>query len=88
MTTVGYVFYEQRKAFPLSCTIFQRKTVHGVSRVSSKEAVAAVTALAFAITENLSAEQSAFLAAIFTQLGDTITSILAGSTACGKNQSE
>lgn len=53
-----------------------------------KEAVAAVTALAFAITENLSAEQSAFLAAIFAQLGDTIAAILAGNSLCGKNQSE
>ena len=53
-----------------------------------KEAVAAVTALASVITENLSAEQSAFLAAIFAQLGDTIAAILAGNSLCGKNQSE
>lgn len=52
------------------------------------ETIAAVTALAFAITEKLSAEQSAFLAAIFTQLGDTIASILAGNALCGGNQSE
>ena len=53
-----------------------------------KEAIVAVTALAFAITKNLSAEQSAFLAAIFTQLGDTIDSILAGNALCGGNQRE
>lgn len=56
--------------------------------VGCKEAVAAVTALAFVITENLSAEQSAFLAAIFAKLGDTIAAILAGNSLCGKNQSE
>ena len=52
------------------------------------EAVAAVYALAFAITQNLSEEQSSFLSAIFVQLGDTIASILAGHALCGSNQCE
>lgn len=62
--------------------------MQGVSRLNCNEAIAAITALAFAITENLTAEQSAFLAAIFTQLGDTIESILAGNALCGENQRE
>ena len=52
------------------------------------EAVAAVYALAFAITQNLSEEQSSFLSAIFVQLGDTIASILAVNALCGSNQCE
>ena len=56
--------------------------------MNCNEAMAAVTALVFAITKNLSAEQSAFLAAIFAQLGDTIDSILAGNALCGENQRE
>ena len=56
--------------------------------MNCNEAIAAVTALAFAITENLTVKQSAFLAAVFTQLGDTIASILAGNAVCGENQRE
>lgn len=58
--------------------------MQGVSRLNCNEAIAAITALAFAVTENA----SAFLAAIFTQLGDTIESILAGNALCGENQRE
>ena len=48
----------------------------------SKETAAAVTALAVMITEKLSGEQSALIAAIFVQLGDTIATILAAESFC------
>ena len=47
-----------------------------------KETAAAITALAAMITEKLSPEQSAFVAAIFVQLGDTIATILAAENIC------
>lgn len=49
-----------------------------------KETVAAVTALAVLITEKMTSEQSAFLAAIFVQLGDTIATILTAEDFCEK----
>lgn len=47
-----------------------------------KETAATITALAAMITEKLSPEQSAFVAAIFVQLGDTIATILAAENIC------
>ena len=49
-----------------------------------KETAAAVTALAVMITEKLSPEQSALLAAVFVQLGDTIATILTAEDFCEK----
>lgn len=49
-----------------------------------KETVAAVTALAVLITEKMTLEQSAFLSAVFVQLGDTIATILAAEDFCEK----
>ena len=48
----------------------------------SKEIAAAITALAAIITEKLSPEQSALLAAIFVQLGDTIATIVTANDIC------
>ena len=47
-----------------------------------KETAAAITAVAALITEKLSPEQSALLAAIFVQLGDTIATIIAAEEIC------
>ena len=47
-----------------------------------KETVAAITALAVMITEKLSPEQSALLAAAFVQLGDTMATIIAAEEIC------
>ncbi|MBR5311205.1 MAG: hypothetical protein IKU42_08815 [Oscillospiraceae bacterium] len=49
-----------------------------------KETAAAITALAALITEELTPEQSALLAAAFVQLGDTIATIIAAENLCGK----
>ena len=51
-----------------------------------KETAAAVTALAAMITEKLSAEQSALIAAVFVQLGDTIATILAAESFCANKK--
>ncbi|MGN0629151.1 MAG: DUF6774 domain-containing protein [Oscillospiraceae bacterium] len=50
-----------------------------------KETVAAITALAAVLVEKLTPEEGAFLAALFTQLGDTMESLLAGNELCCKN---
>lgn len=44
----------------------------------------AITALACAIYQNTSADESAFLAAVFSQLGDTLETIAAGNELCSK----
>ena len=49
-----------------------------------KETVAAITALAAVLVEKLTPEEGAFLAALFTQLGDTMESLLAGNELCCK----
>ena len=54
----------------------------GDERMCTKETAAAITALAAMITEKLSPEQSAFIVAIFVQLGDTIATILATENIC------
>ncbi len=51
----------------------------------TKETVASITALAVLFVEKLSAEEASFLAALFTQLGDTMESLLAGNELCEKN---
>ena len=51
-----------------------------------KETAAAVTALAAMITEKLSAEQSALVAAVFVQLGDTIATILTAESFCANKK--
>ena len=50
-----------------------------------KETVAATTALATMLVEKLTPEEGAFLAALFTQLGDTMMALLAGNELCCKN---
>lgn len=47
-----------------------------------KETVTAVTALAALLIEELTPEEGAFLAALFTQLGDTMESLLTGNELC------
>ncbi len=50
-----------------------------------KETVAATAALATLLVEKLTPEEGAFLAALFTQLGDTMMALLAGNELCCKN---
>ena len=52
--------------------------------MNSCELTAAVTALANAIACNLNSEKIALFAAIFVQLGDTLTTIAAQKTMCDK----
>lgn len=47
-----------------------------------KELVAGITALAVTITEGRSADENALLGTIFTQIGDTITTISVQQAAC------
>lgn len=49
-----------------------------------KETVAAVTALATLLVEKLGADEGAYLAALFTQLGDTMASLIVGNELCCK----
>lgn len=58
--------------------------------MNSCELAASVTALACAISECCSQEELPVIAAVFTQLGDTITTILAQNGYCSdlKEKSE
>ena len=46
-----------------------------LSSLSSNEIVLSVTAAAIALADGLSANETAILGAVFTQLGDTLTTI-------------
>ncbi len=48
------------------------------------ELVATITAIACTITQQTTNEEAALLAAVFTQLGDTIATILTQQDLCSK----
>ena len=53
--------------------------------MNSLELTSAITALANAIACKLSADEIAFLASIFVQLGDTLATIAARESLCGNS---
>ena len=54
--------------------------------MNSLELTAAVTALANAIVCKLTVDESALLASILVQLGDTLATIAARDSLCGKRE--
>ena len=56
--------------------------------MNSLELTSAVTALANAIACRLTAEESALVASILVQLGDTLATIAARETLCGETKPE
>ena len=61
---------------------FSYDFVKGDERMCPKETAAAVTSLAVMITEKLTPEQSALVASVFVQLGDTIATIISAENLC------
>ena len=53
--------------------------------MNSLELTSAITALANVIACKLSADEIAFLASIFVQLGDTLATIAARESLCGNS---
>jgi hypothetical protein len=54
--------------------------------MGSCELVTTITAIACTITKNYTNEEAALIAAVLTQLGDTIATILAQQDLCSKDE--
>ena len=61
-----------------------RITWYGVRNMNNCQLTLAITALANAMTKNLSPEEAALLGSLLTQLGDTILTIAAQQSLCSK----
>ena len=73
---------------PFHSTPQSSYTDNGVIILNPCELVTLISSLACAISKTFSAEEISILAAVFTQLGDSLATILAAGKLCGREDED